>query len=167
MAAAAITSTNRTRCPRSWSNTSVEGGFENEDAYAGLLDQIADYICAKLPAAAPHAQVPNPAAAPDVVTVFVAKVADDMYPAYDKVVTELKTQGMRVVIDPEQDLPNEREAAEAAVVDALQGAKLAVHLLGHEPGPRIGDKRLDGPAARSDPRGNCAKTDLGAVDAVR
>ena len=111
-----------------------QGRVQNEVAYASLLDQIADHICDRLPAAAPHAEVQNPAAAPDVVSVFVAKVADDMYPAYDKVVTELKTQGMRVVIDPEQDLPNEREAVEAAVLDALQGAKLAVHLLGHDPG---------------------------------
>ena len=119
-----------------------QGRVQNEDPYTHLLDQIANYICAKLPAAAPHAQVPNPAAAPDVVTVFVAKAADDMYPAYDKVVTELKTQGMRVVIEPEQDLPTERQAAEAAVVDALKGAKLVVHLLGKQTGPRIGDKRL-------------------------
>ena len=118
------------------------GRVENEDAFAELLDQIADHICANLPAAAPHAEVQNPAAAPNVVTVFVAKVADDMYPAYDKVVTELKTQGIRVVMEPELELPHDRAAAEAAVADALHGAKLAVHLLGHEPGPLIGDKWL-------------------------
>ena len=118
------------------------GRVQDEDAYAELLDQIADHICANLPAVAPHVEVQNPAAAPDVVTVFVAKVADDMYPAYDKVVTELKTQGIRVVMEPELELPREREAAETAVSDALERAKLAVHLLGNQPGPRIGDRRL-------------------------
>ena len=146
------------------------GRVQDEDAYASLLDQIARHICTNLPAAAPHPQVRNPAAAPNVVTVFVAKAADDMYPAYDKVVTELKTQGMRVVIDPEQDLPKEREAAEAVVVDALKAAKLAVHLLGQELGAtdwRSAWSPADGPAARPDPRGDCAKADLGAVDGVR
>lgn len=114
------------------------GRVQDEDAYADILDKIADYICQNLPVEAPHPEVHNPAAAPDVITVFVAKAADDIYPAYDKVVTELKTQGFRVVIDPEQELPNDREAAVTAVGAALEQAVLVVHLLGAESGARLG-----------------------------
>lgn len=114
------------------------GQVQNEDAYADLLDQIADYICSNLPAVAAYSEIVNPPAAADVVTVFVANVADDMFPAYGKLVTELKSQGIRVVIDPERELPQDPGAAVVAVDEAMEEAQLVVHLLGDDAGPRVG-----------------------------
>ncbi len=118
------------------------GQVKNERAYADLLDQIADYICSNLPAVAAYPEIVNPPAAADVVTVFVANVADDMFTAYGKLVTELKSQGFRVVIDPERELPQDPGAAVVAVDEAMQQAQLVVHLLGDDAGPRVGGARL-------------------------
>lgn len=114
------------------------GQVQDEDAYADLLDQITDYICANLPEVAAYSEIVNPPAASDVVTVFVANSADDMFPAYDKLVTELKSQGFRVVLDPGQELPKDSGAAVVAVDEAMEQAQLVVHLLGADAGPRRG-----------------------------
>lgn len=131
---------------------------EYDNAYADLLDEIADYICAHLPAHAPHIKVDNPSLSSAVVTVFVAPAADDMFPAYERIVTELKSQGVRVVIDPDQELPRDAGAAVVAVDEALEQAQLVVHLLGEDAGPRIGsgprlvDSLLDQTLASATPR---------------
>ncbi len=131
---------------------------EYENDYADLLDEIADYICTHLPEHAPHAKVDNPPLSAAVFTVFVAPVADDMFPAYERIVTELKSQGVRVVIDPEQELPRDAGAAIVAVDEALEQAQLVVHLLGEDAGPRMSggprlvDSLLDQTLASATPR---------------
>ncbi len=131
---------------------------EYENHYADLLDEIADYICTHLPKHVPHARVDNPAPSSGVFTVFVAPVADDMFPAYERIVTELKSQGVRVVMDPEQELPRDAGAAIVAVDEALEQAQLVIHLLGVDAGPRIGggprlvDSLLDQTLASATPR---------------
>ena len=118
------------------------GEEQDPEAYSTLLDEITDFICSKLPPVEALSQIPNPEPSSKIVSIFVAPPASDMYAAYDKLVSELKTQGLRVVIDPSQEISTDRVQAEADVAEALDQARLAIHLLGAESGPRLGKSRL-------------------------
>ena len=65
-----------------------------------------------------------------------------MSAAYDRIVAELTGKGFRVVIEPTDNLPDNPDETEKVLDEALGEAKLAVHLLGKELGPRIGVSRL-------------------------
>ncbi len=67
--------------------------------------------------------------------VYVAKPANDMRRAYDRVVKELTGRGFSVVPDPHADLPHESaDAAYAVISQSLQAAEMSIHLLGDSHG---------------------------------
>lgn len=74
-----------------------------------------------------------PSVPPNGRTVYLAKPADDMREAYDRLVKELRGRGYAVVPDPREEIPNNASAA-AWIDAALTGAELSVHLLGERPG---------------------------------
>ena len=74
-----------------------------------------------------------PSVAPNGRTVYLAKPADDMREAYDRLVKELQGRGYAVVPDPKEEVPFNASAA-AWIDEALAGAELSVHLLGERPG---------------------------------
>lgn len=81
----------------------------------------------------------QPVATPDVVPptgriMFVAKPANDMRTAYDRIVGELVGRGHKVVPDVQKDIPSASGAA-SYLDEALAAAEFSVHLLGNKVGP--------------------------------
>jgi hypothetical protein len=74
-----------------------------------------------------------PSVAPNGRTVYLAKPADDMREAYDRLVKELCGRGYAVVPDPKEEIPCTASAA-TWIDAALTSAELSVHLLGERPG---------------------------------
>ena len=106
--------------------------------YDEELDNIVNSIMDRLPTSAPMQPIGNPSVDLSLLTIFVAKPADDMYSAYQKLVEELQTQGYRVVIDPADD----GDPTPEDINDALDQANLVIHLLGQDTGKRLGKSRL-------------------------
>jgi hypothetical protein len=74
-----------------------------------------------------------PSVAPNGRTVYLAKPADDMREAYDRLVKELQGRGYAIAPDPREEIPCTATAA-AWIDEALAGAELSVHLVGERPG---------------------------------
>jgi hypothetical protein len=67
-------------------------------------------------------------------TIFLAKPANDMRAAYDRLVIELRGAGHEVVPDPAKEMPDVDTVAERFVEEALARADASIHLLGEKPG---------------------------------
>jgi hypothetical protein len=74
-----------------------------------------------------------PSVAPNGRTVYLAKPADDMREAYDRLVKELQGRGYSITPDPREEIPCTATAA-AWIDEALASAELSVHLVGERPG---------------------------------
>jgi len=70
------------------------------------------------------------------VAVYVARPAIDMEQSCATLVDELSRRGYRIVPDPDQPLPAERDAAVEAIDAALGESVVSVHLLGDKLGFR-------------------------------
>lgn len=76
--------------------------------------------------------------APRERTIFLAKPAPDMKPAYSRVAEELRRKGYRVVPDPSEQIPYDGGAIDF-IDGAIGQAELSVHLLGEEEGSAPAD----------------------------
>jgi hypothetical protein len=104
---------------------------ELDDLAGGLQKRVTQILSG---APAPQtAQQTAPIVAPTGRTVFLAKPASDMKPAYVRLVTELRGKGFTVAPDPTADIPSDK-SAEALLTDALSGAEVFVHLVGDSGG---------------------------------
>jgi TIR domain len=91
-----------------------------------------DNAAAPVPAVAVEdAQAPQPPM--NGRTVYLAKPALDMRPAYNRLVDELQGRGYAVVPPSTQEIPNDGSATQF-VDQALAAAELSVHLLGEKAG---------------------------------
>ena len=86
-----------------------------------------------LPTPRPEPRPPLPAVRPNGRTIFVAKPADDMYEAYDRVTKELQERGNNVVPPADVNIPHDSSAL-AFIDEALGAAAMSVHLLGAKAG---------------------------------
>ena len=117
-------------------------GKVQDDRYYQLLDDLAGFLLRTATRLSPREQTPEadrvivnsaPAPALNGRTIYVAKPADDMRPAYDRVVKELGGHGYAILPEPGAELPHDRSAA--GTIDAwLARAEASIHLLGEEPG---------------------------------
>lgn len=119
-----------------------QGEEQDKEAYDGLIVSIVEFIRQRLPPIEPLPTFHNPPVDEGSFTTFVAPPAPDMKPAYDKLTNELKGAGIRVRPDPQSELPQELDKVSQEVERTLADAEFAIHLLGDQPGPRIGDRRL-------------------------
>jgi TIR domain len=91
----------------------------------------------------PSASATDPAAIPpNGRVVYLAKPADDMQWAYDRIAKELGGRGYAVVPDVKAEIP--RDGAWADFIDkALSAAEVSIHLLGENPGyPPVGEEGI-------------------------
>lgn len=79
---------------------------------------------------------------PNGRSVFLSKPADDMRPAYERLVKELQGKGFSVEPDPDAEMPR-NSGALAFIEEALAKSEAAVHLLGEKPGFAPDDANLD------------------------
>jgi hypothetical protein len=103
------------------------------DDLAGGLQKRVTQILNGAPTPPQTIQQTAPIVTPNGRTVFLAKPASDMRPAYVRLVTELQGKGFNVAPDPSADAPNDK-SAESFLTDALSKAEVFVHLVGDSGG---------------------------------
>jgi hypothetical protein len=125
------------------------GAVRNKKRFEGAVRELALGIervirpLLSLDAAQAHQQPQvRPAPPSNGRTVFVAEPGRDLEDAYHDLVTELQERGYRVVpLLESRGLPDHQAEAEQMVMQALEEAEIAVHLLGDRIGstPEGGD----------------------------
>jgi hypothetical protein len=104
---------------------------ELDDLAGGLQKRVTQILSGAQ--AAQVTQQAAPIVTPNGRTVFLAKPASDMKPAYVRLVTELQGKGFTVAPDPSADVPSDNSAA-TFLNDALSKAEVFVHLVGDSGG---------------------------------
>ena len=121
------------------------GGRIRDRRYEDRIEELAGILWRKANRKRPPTEIkstfahpasdppPLPPVRPNGRTVFVAKPADDMYEAYDRVTKELQERGNTVVPPADVNIPHGSSAL-AFIDEALGAAAMSVHLLGAKAG---------------------------------
>jgi len=104
-------------------------GLKDRDAYEKELKRIVMWIAGRLMSSPPPAQT---ASVPNGQVVYLARSADELSDAWQRVANDLRGAGH--VVLPSNPLPDTAAAAEERVRDALTKSDLSVHFLGDSEG---------------------------------
>ena len=116
-------------------------GKVRDDRYWNKIEELADYLLRATKRADCRKRQPaEPACKASGRTIYLAKPASDLRPAYDRLVRELTGNGHTVVPDPSQEIPFNSSATNF-IDAALKDAEISVHLLGEKAGPTPEDHK--------------------------
>ncbi|MDP1711245.1 MAG: toll/interleukin-1 receptor domain-containing protein [Candidatus Nanopelagicaceae bacterium] len=106
-------------------------GLKERESYFDLIKRIAELIISKIDSA--RAIPASPSTPTSTKTIFIALPAKDLRDARQRLVNDLKVEGIEVV--PMNDVqPETAEELESVIKEALVKAELVVHLLSEKRG---------------------------------
>lgn len=116
-----------------------------DERYWVEFKKLAAHLWIRAGGETPHLTPVSPIVAGTGRTIYVAKPANDMRLAYDRVVKELSGRGYVVVPEPLTEIPLDASAG-TFIDDNLAQAEASVHLLGTKTGPTPED--IDDPIVK-------------------